>query len=255
MKARVHLKVDTGMCRLGVSPEAAPGAARAIADLPGLELEGIFSHFAASDAREPDFALEQLRIFRGVLGRIADSGIKIPLRHIANSAGLLFLPEAHLDMARPGISVYGLRASTERESPVKLEPAMALRARVVQTRSIDEGTTVSYGRTFRAARPTRVAVLPLGYADGVSRALSNRGSVGFASGRAPLVGRVCMDQCMADVTDLPEVREGEVATFFGPGGPGASEVADLLGTIDYEVCCAVNKRVPRVYTDGDSAYA
>lgn len=255
MKARVHLKVDTGMCRLGVAPGEAPESARTVADLPGIELEGVFSHFAASDAREPDFAREQLRIFRDVLGRIEGAGMKLPLRHIANSAGLLFLPESHLDMARPGISLYGLRASTERESPVALEPAMALRARVVQTRNVAAGTTVSYGRTFRAERPTRVAILPLGYADGVSRALSNRGSVGFASGRAPLVGRVCMDQCVADVTDLPGVREGDVATFFGPGGPSTGEVADLLGTIDYEITCAVNKRVPRVYTEGEFFHA
>lgn len=251
-KARVHLKVDTGMSRLGISPECAPAAAREIADLPGLALEGIFSHFAASDAADPGFAREQLGIFKTVLERIEAAGLRIPLRHIANSAGLLFLPEARLDMARPGISVYGLRASTERESLANLVPAMALRARVVQTRTIPAGSTVSYGRTFRATRSTRLAVLPLGYADGVSRALSNRGSVGFASGRAPILGRVCMDQCMADVTNLPEIREGDIATFFGSGGPSAGEVADLLGTIDYEITCAVNKRVPRIYTEEET---
>ncbi len=247
--ARVHLKVDTGMSRLGIHPDEAPGAAREIAALPGLELEGVFSHFAASDAADPEFAREQLALYRSVLARIEDSGIRIPLRHMANSAGLLFLPEARLDMARPGISVYGLRASTERESLGNLEPAMALRARVVQTRTVPAGTTVSYGRTFRAAWTTRLAVLPLGYADGVFRALSNRGFVGFRTGRAPIVGRVCMDQCMADVTELPEVREGDTATFFGPGGPAVGEVADMLGTIDYEITCAVNKRVPRIYTE------
>ncbi len=251
-KARVHLKVDTGMSRLGIRPEEAPGAARAIAAQPGLELEGVFSHFAASDAADPEFAREQLALYLSVLGRIEEAGLRIPLRHMANSGGLLFLPEARLDMARPGISVYGLRASSERESLAGLEPAMALRARVVQTRTVPAGTTVSYGRTFRAGRTTRLAVLPLGYADGVFRSLSNRGSVGFPSGRAPIAGRVCMDQCMADVTELPEVREGDVAVFFGPGGPAAGEVADLLGTIDYEITCAVNKRVPRIYTEGET---
>lgn len=251
-KARVHLKVDTGMSRLGISPAEAPSAALEIAGLPGLELEGIFSHFAASDAADPVFAREQLGIFRAILERVESKGLRVPIRHMANSAGLLFLPEARLDMARPGISVYGLRASTEKESLLNLEPAMALRARVVQVRTVPAGTTVSYGRTFRAVRPTRLAVLPLGYADGVFRALSNRGSVGFASGRAPIAGRVCMDQCMVDVTDLPPVREGDVATFFGPGGPSAGEVADLLGTIDYEITCAVNKRVPRIYKEEES---
>ncbi len=250
--ARVHLKVDTGMSRLGISPAEAPSAALEIAGLPGLELEGIFSHFAASDAADPAFAREQLGIFRAILERVESKGLRVPIRHMANSAGLLFLPEARLDMARPGISVYGLRASTEKESLSNLEPAMALRARVVQVRTVPAGTTVSYGRTFRAVRPTRLAVLPLGYADGVFRALSNRGSVGFPSGRAPIAGRVCMDQCMADVTDLPGVKEGDIATFFGPGGPSAGEVADLLGTIDYEITCAVNKRVPRIYKEEES---
>lgn len=251
-KSRVHLKVDTGMCRLGVSPQDAPKTALAIARLQGVELEGIFSHFADSDAVDTGFAMEQFALFRKVLANIAEAGLRIPVRHIANSAALLYLPETHLDMARPGISVYGLRASTERESPLSLEPAMALKARVIQTRTIAAGTTVSYGRTFKASRTTRLAVLPLGYADGLSRALSNRGSVGFASGRAPIVGRVCMDQCMVDVTDLPSVKEGEVATFFGPGGPSVGEVADILGTIDYEVTCAVSKRVPRVYLESSS---
>lgn len=248
-EVRVHLKVDTGMSRLGLAPPDAPAAARAVADLPGLRLEGVFSHFAAADAGDPEFAREQLAVFREVLSRIQAAGLRVPIRHISNSAGLLFLPEARLDMARPGIAMYGLRASTERESPVLLEPAMALKARVVQTRTVPAGTTVSYGRTFRAARTTRLAVLPLGYADGVFRSLSNRGFVGFDSGRAPIAGRVCMDQCMADITDLPEVREGDIATFFGPGGPSVGEVADLIGTIDYEITCAVNKRVPRLYRE------
>ncbi len=252
---RVHLKVDTGMGRLGASPGEAPGLARRIAALPGIELEGVFSHFAASDAREPDFAREQLGIFREVLVRMEESALRVPLRHIANSAGILYLPESHLDMVRLGISMYGLRASSERACPAALRPAMALRAKVVQTREIPVGATVSYGRTFRAARPTRVAVLPLGYADGLSRALSNRGSVGFDSGRAPIIGRICMDQCMADVTDLPAVRTGDTATFFGPGGPPVSEVADLLGTIDYEVTCAVGRRVPRICSGQGNGHA
>lgn len=252
-KARVHLKIDTGMCRLGIPPQDAPRTALAIAGLPNVELEGVFSHFADSDAIDSGFALEQFAAFRGALANMEKAGLKIPVRHIANSAALLYLPQTHLDMARPGISVYGLRASTERPSPVALEPAMALRARVVLTRTIPIGTTVSYGRTFKAERETRLAVLPLGYADGLSRALSNRGSVGFPSGRAPLVGRICMDQCMVDITDLPAVREGDVATVFGPGGPSVGEVAGLLDTIDYEVTCAVSKRVPRIYTEAPAA--
>jgi alanine racemase len=248
--ASVHLKIDTGMARLGVPPEAAATVASEIASMPGARLEGVSSHFADSDSGDVTFAAVQLDRFKAALEGIERAGIRIPMRHMANSGALLYHPEAHFDMARPGIALYGLRASTDRRPPFQPFPAMALRARVSQIRTVHAGETVGYGRTFRAARDSRIAVLPLGYADGVSRALSNRGSVGFPSGRAPISGRVCMDQMMLDVTDLPGVREGSVATIFGQGGPSVAEVADMLGTIDYEVVCAVSKRVPRIYTEG-----
>ena len=248
--AALHLKIDTGMARLGVAPAEAAKAALQISSMPGARLEGVSSHFADSDAGDGTFAAVQVGRFEAALAAIEGAGVSIPIRHMANSGALLFHPEAHFDMARPGIALYGLRASTDRVPPFPPVPAMALRARVSQVRTVAAGETVGYGRTFRADRVSRIAVLPLGYADGISRALSNRGSVGFPSGRAPIAGRVCMDQLMLDVTGLPDVREGSVATIFGLGGPSVAELADLLGTIDYEIVCAVSKRVPRIYTEG-----
>jgi alanine racemase len=250
--ASLHLKIDTGMARLGVAPELASRVATEIASMPGVWLEGVSSHFADSDAADDTFAAVQLGRFKTALAGIESTGIRIPIRHMANSGALLFHPEAHFDMVRPGIALYGLRASTDRVAPFQPAPAMALRARVSQVRTVPSGDTVGYGRTFRASRESRIAVLPLGYADGVSRALSNRGCVGFPTGRAPIAGRICMDQMMVDVTDVPDVHEGSVATIFGQGGPSVAEVADLLGTIDYEVVCAVSRRVPRIYTEGQS---
>ena len=251
--AALHLKIDTGMARLGVAPGDAGRVALEISTMPGARLEGVSSHFADSDSGDGTFAAAQLERFEAALAGIERAGVRVPKRHMANSGALLYHPEAHFDMVRPGIALYGLRASTERVPPFKPFPAMALRARVSQVRAVPAGETVGYGRTFRAARDSRIAVLPLGYADGVSRALSNRGSVGFPSGRAPITGRVCMDQLMLDVTGLPDVREGSVATIFGQGGPSVAEVAELLGTIDYEVVCAISKRVPRIYTEGQSS--
>jgi len=247
--ARIHLKIDTGMSRLGLSPEEAAAAAAEIYAMPGAILEGVCSHFADSDAADGAFATLQLSRFNEAVAAIERAGVRGFARHMANSAAFIHMPEARLDMARPGIAIYGLRASTQRACPFEPVPAMALKARVVQVRTVPAGETVGYGRTFRAARDSRIATLPLGYADGVSRALSNRGSVGFGSGRAPMVGTICMDQLMVDLTDLPEEGPGSVATIFGPGGPPVSELADLLGTIDYEVVCDVSGRIPRIYSD------
>jgi len=253
--ASLHLKIDTGMARLGVSPEDALGVAAEICTLAGARLDGVCSHFADADAADGSFAALQLERFLSAVAGMERAGIKVPVRHMANSAALLFHPESHLDMCRPGIALYGLRASVSQTSPFRPCPAMSLRARVSQVRYVPAGDTVGYGRTFRAARDTRIATLPIGYADGVSRALSNRGEVGFPSGRAPVAGRICMDQLMVDVSDLPEVVPGSIATLFGSGGPSVAELADLLGTIDYEVVCAVSKRVPRVYVDGEAENA
>ncbi|HAE22492.1 MAG TPA: alanine racemase [Spirochaetaceae bacterium] len=249
--ARLHLKIDTGMERLGIALPDAARVASAIAAMPGIRLEGVSSHFAEAGALDGTFTSLQLERFLGAVAAIERAGIKIPLRHIANSAGHLFHPDSRLDMTRPGIAIYGLKASRDRAQPFEAAPAMSLYARVTQVRAVPCGETVGYVRTFKAPRDTRIAVLPVGYADGLSRALSNRGSVGFPSGRAAIAGTVCMDQVMVDVTGLPGVVPGSVATIFGKGGPPVSELAELLGTIDYEIVCAVSKRVPRVYISED----
>lgn len=253
--ANLHLKIDTGMGRLGVAPREAAEVASKIASMPGVQLEGVSSHFADADAADGAFVALQLERFLDAVAAIERAGVRVPVRHIANSAGHLFHPETRLDMTRPGIALYGLRASNARVPPFEPSPAMSLRSCVTQVRIVPVGETVGYGRTFRTARDSRIAVLPAGYADGVSRALSNRSSVGFPSGRAAIVGTVCMDQFMVDVSDLPEVGPGSVATIFGSGGPPISEVADLLGTIDYEIVCAISKRVPRMYVGGEAGRA
>lgn len=250
-KAPVHIKVDTGMRRLGIDWRDAGREARAIAAIDGLQLVGLSSHFADADAADQGFAREQLRRFLEASEAAADAGIKPRLKHIANSAATLFLPESHLDMVRVGIALYGLRASTERPASVILRPALSVRARVTQLREIGSGETVGYGRSYAASKPTRIAVLPLGYADGLSRSLSNRGRVVFEGGSAPIVGKVCMDQIMVDVDAVPGIKEGDMAVVAGYGGPPVAELADLLGTIDYEISCAVRRRLPRVYVERD----
>lgn len=247
--ARLHLKVDTGMARLGVPASEAAAAAKAIASTPGALLEGVFSHFADADDPESVFARLQLERFNEATAAIEATGVRGFARHIANSSAYIRMPASRLDMGRVGIAVYGLGvAGLEADGPA-LVPAMALKAKVTQVRTLPAGDSVGYGRTFVARRASRIGTLPLGYADGVSRALSNRGWVGLPSGKAPIVGTVCMDQFMVDLTDLPDEGKGATATLFGPGGPSAGELAELLGTIDYEIISSVSVRVPRIYLD------
>jgi alanine racemase len=242
----VHLKVETGMGRIGVAPEEAVPLARRVAREKGLALRGVFSHLAAADTADKGFAREQLARFEVALSALRAAGIEVPLRHIANSAAILDLPEATYDMVRPGIMMYGLPPSDEVSSSVPLRPAMTFVTRVAAVKTVPAGTSISYGRTFTTKRRSVIATLPLGYADGLSRRLSDRWEVSIRGARVPLVGTICMDMCMADVTDLGGVERGEEAVLFGET-PSATEMAERLGTINYEVVCAVGKRVPRVY--------
>lgn len=248
--ARVHLKVDTGMRRVGCEPgEAAPLAA-AIAALPSVRLIGVFSHFATADAEDLGFAKEQLGRFRTALAAIEAAGVDPGIRHMANSAAAIRMPEAGFDMVRLGIAMYGQKPSADRAWEVDLVPAMSLRTRVSMVKDVAAGESVSYGRRFRTGRPSRIATLPLGYADGWPRALSGRASVLVRGARAPLVGSICMDQCMVDVTDIPGVSRGDEVLLFGGADLSADEIAAALGTINYEVTCMVGRRVPRVYLGG-----
>lgn len=248
-QAKVHLKIDTGMSRIGVQPNDAGEFAAAVAALPGIEIEGVFSHFATSDSEDKTFTWEQFDKFKKALELIDARGIKIPIRHIANSAATLELPETHLDMVRPGIILYGLWPSSEVKRQIILEPAMKFKAQVGYVKQLPAATSISYGRTYYTDKQSIIATLPVGYADGWTRLLAGKASVVIRGERAPLVGRVCMDQCMVDVSHIPEVKAGDDALLFGGSELPVEEVAHKLGTINYEVVCMVGKRVPRKYVN------
>lgn len=250
---RVHIKVDTGMSRLGflVRDRHFEGGVTAIAKacrLPGLEAEGIFTHFAASDEDdEPseEYTRQQFGVFTQVMDALAHQGCEFAIRHCANSGALTRYPEMYLDMVRPGIALYGVGSDADR---LGLRPVMTLKSCISTIKIFDPETDISYGRTFHTVGKTRVGVLPIGYADGLFRGLSNRMVVQTVHGPAPIRGRICMDMTMVDLTDLPDVHVGDAVELFGAGQP-VDMLADILGTIPYELTCAVSKRVPRLYME------
>lgn len=243
---KVHLKIDTGMSRTGFPWHRPEDLAAAMA-LPNLDPEGTFTHFAVSDERGgEEFTEEQHRRFVTCYAAAEKAaGRAFKLHHCANSGAVLIRPDLAHELVRPGLALYGMYPGEDRGS-IPLTPAMTLKTRVVAVTEHQAGDTVGYGRTFTLTRPTRLAVLPIGYADGLHRALSNKLRVLVGGALAPQVGRICMDLCMVDVTDLPQVRPGDEVTIFGDGRP-IEETAALAGTITYELCCAVSPRVPRVY--------
>ncbi|MFQ5532776.1 MAG: alanine racemase, partial [Candidatus Methylomirabilales bacterium] len=214
-RVRVHLKIDTGMGRVGIHPAEAASAARAIAGLRGLEFGGVMTHFAAADALDKSHARGQLRRFLEAIREIEGVGVSVPLRHAANSAAILELPEAYLDMVRPGIALYGYPPSSREPS---WDPVLTFQTCVAQIKKMPKGETVSYGCTYEAPRDILVATLPVGYADGFSRLLSNRGEVLIRGRRAPVIGIVCMDMILVDVTDVRGVREGDEVILLGRQG-------------------------------------
>ena len=243
---KVHLTIETGMGRIGVHPKDAAETAKKIAALPNVELEGIFSHFALADIPDKTFTKQQVKLFKDACDAIEAAGIHIPIKHIAESAAILEIPDVHFDMVRAGIIQYGLWPSDEVTRPIDLRPCMKFCARIVYIKTIQPGESVGYGRKFIAERETRIATLPVGYADGYIRAYAG-GSVEVCGKRAPIAGRVCMDQFMIDVTDIPEAKLGDVCTLFGSDSLTADEIAGWANTINYEVVCLVSERVPRVY--------
>ena len=255
----VHVKIDTGMSRLGFlyqDPDrdrAAVEEVRAACALPGLVPQGIFTHFAVADggAEGQAFTLRQFQCFQDLSRRLAEQGLTFPLRHCANSAAIFDYPQARLDMVRAGIVLYGLPPSEDLAAPPDLRPALSLRSVVSHVKDAPAGATVSYGRDYTAEGPRRIVTVPVGYADGYPRRLSPGGASVLLHGRrCPIVGRVCMDQLMADATGLEGARIGDVVTLIGQDGGQAvtaEELARREGTIPYEVVCALSKRVPRVY--------
>ena len=250
---KVHIKVDTGMSRLGflVRDGHFDGGVEAIAascELPNLEAEGIFTHFAASDADDApseDYTRRQFAVFQKVIAALAARGRTFAIRHCANSGALARYPEMYLDMVRPGIALYGVGDDALR---LGLRPVMSLKSCVSTIKVFDPDTDISYGRTFHTTEKTRVGVLPIGYADGFFRGLSNRVSVITAQGPAPVRGRICMDMCMVDLSGLPDVHVGDTVEIFGEG-QRVDRLAAMLDTIPYELTCAVSKRVPRLYLE------
>ena len=251
-KLKIHLKVDSGMSRLGFLCDEAnmAGAVAAMARvcaLPGLAVEGIFTHFAVSD--EPaadcvDYTRRQFARFTGAIAALEAQGVRFALRHCAATGGTLFYPEYALDMVRPGLLLYGYGDASDK---LGLKPCMALKSRIVAVNHYPAGTKISYGGTYTTARDTRMGVIPVGYADGLHRTLSNQLWVWTKDGFAPQRGRICMDMCMIDLTELPGVGLGDVVELFGPHAD-LNEMAAQAGTIPYELLCAVSRRVPRVYT-------
>ena len=250
---KVHIKVDTGMSRLGFLVrgghfDTGVESIAAACALPGLEAEGIFTHFAVSDEDDADsgaYTREQFAVFTRVLDALAERGRTFVIRHCANSGALARYPEMYLDMVRPGIALYGVGADAKR---LDLRPVMRLKSSISTIKTFDPDTDISYGRTFRTTARTRIGVLPIGYADGFFRGLSNRMSVVTDQGPAPQRGRICMDMCMVDLTDLPDVKVGDTVEIFG-SRQKVDDLAALLDTIPYELTCAVSRRVPRVYLE------
>lgn len=251
-KVKVHIKIDTGMGRIGYrSDEASIAQIKQINQLPNLIIEGIFTHFAIADEKDKSFTKEQFDRFVWVTRRLEEEGIKIRLRHCANSAAIIDLPEMHLDMVRAGIILYGLAPSQDVElDKIDLKQAMSLKVRITHVKEIDRGESVSYGRKFIASNKTKIASLPIGYADGYTRMLSGKAEALVKGKRVPVVGRICMDQCMIDVTGIEDVKVGDEVVLFGTQEGSfisIDEVAEKLGTINYEVVCMIGKRIPRVY--------
>jgi alanine racemase len=250
-KAKVHIKVDTGMGRLGIWASAvAVDEILQLARMPHIEVEGIFTHFANADGDEA-YTRQQLERFLELLETLRRAGLEVPLRHAANSPALIGLSESHLDMVRAGLIVYGLYpAENMRKGLPHLRPAMSLKARVAYVKKVPAGFKVSYGCTYTTSSPTTIATLPLGYADGYPRSLSGVGEVLIKGRRLPVIGRVCMDQIMVDAGSDPDIFMGDEVVLLGSQGNAAitaDEIAGKLNTINYEVVCMINWRVPRLY--------
>jgi len=264
---RSHLKIDTGLGRVGILPDhqrpavdaddnalTAVEEAVAAANLPGIEVEGIFTHFATADSADKAYARTQLDVFLNFMEALRTAGIAPITRHAANSAAIIDMPETHLDMVRAGVSLYGLYPSDEIDKTrIDLQPAMSLHTRIAHLKAVPAGFKVSYSITYETTAPTTIATVPIGYADGLSRLLSPGGDMLVRGQRAPIVGRICMDQLMLDVGHIPDADIDDEVVVFGRQEAAfipVEEVAAKANTINYEIACAVSKRVPRIYVNG-----
>ncbi len=251
-KAKVHIKLDTGMSRIGFKQDDESLAViKKIAELPGIEIEGCFTHFATMDEKDKTKAMKQFERYMDFVKRIEDAGIKIPVKHVSNSAGIIEKPEVNLDMVRDGICVYGMYPSEEVDkTKLNLTPAMEIKSYVSFVKTLKAGVEIGYGGTYTTTGETVVATIPVGYADGYSRVLSNRGRVLIKGKSFPIIGRICMDQFMVDISSQPDIKQGDEVTLVGRDKDeyiSIEEVADMSYSFNYEFVCDIGKRIPRVY--------
>lgn len=261
LRIRVHIKLDTGMSRLGFfayNCERSVTELQEVAMMKHLLIEGIFTHFPVADSvdgADENFTRTQFERFRQMLSALKGVGIEPQIRHCCNSGASVLYPEFALDMIRPGIATYGVLPSPDLRGRIDLKPVMQLRSTIFQIRDFEPNITVSYGRTYTTEEPERIAVVGIGYADGLSRSFSNNISFLLHGKRVPQIGRICMDMCMVDISRVPEAQVGDTVTIFGTDGDDTIEVDSLscrLNTIPYEILCGINKRIPRIYLDGEN---
>jgi alanine racemase len=254
--AGAHLKIDTGMCRIGISPDDLTAFSDLAATLRHVHIEGLFTHFADADNLDFSFTNAQFKLFNECSALLESRGLNISIRHCANSAAILAHPQTCLDMARPGLAMYGINPlppDHPARGVVHLRPAMRFVTHIGQIKTVPDGSKISYGCAYVCSGKRRVATLPVGYADGLSRLLSNCGEVLVRARRAPIIGRVCMDMCMVDISDIPQACEGDEAVIFGNQQNASIPIEETAGhcrTIPYETLCAISMRVPRVYKEG-----
>lgn len=251
-EVKIHFALDTGMTRIGFKPcEESIQEMLDIAALPGITVEGLFTHFARADETDPAPAYHQLDCYNHFVTMAKEAGLSIPICHCSNSAGLIRIKEANLDMVRAGISIYGMYPSDEVETePVDLKPVMSIKSHIAYIKEVEPGVEISYGGTFKTEKSMMVATVPVGYADGYPRQLSNKGYVLIRGKKAPILGRVCMDQFMVDVSDIPDAKELDEVVLLGKSGENgitAAELGNLSGRFHYEFVCDITKRVPRNY--------
>mgnify|MGYP001006191691 FL=1 len=255
-RLKVHIKLDTGMSRLGFFAYDHPKTVeelKEVAQMPKLLIEGIFMHFPVADSidgADANFTHTQFERFTQMLSALKGVGIEPEIRHCCNSGATILYPEFALDMVRPGIITYGNAPSEELEGAISLRPMMSLHSMVAQVRTVPAGTDISYGRLYRTTHDTRVAVLPIGYADGLSRLLTGKASFYLRGKLVPVIGRICMDMCMLDVSEVPDAKPGDIVTIFGYDDDGTlvpcERLAAAQGTINYELLCQISKRIPRI---------
>lgn len=247
---KIHIKIDTGMGRIGFQSEELHQVIEAC-NLPHLKVEGIFTHFSSADEGDngKDYTFSQFNKFIESIRYLEGEGINIPIHHCANSAAIFDYPEMHLDMVRAGIVLYGLQPSDKLHNPADLYPILTLKTIIDHIKLVHRGDCISYGRDFIADKEMCVATIPIGYADGMWRSNTRRGMVVEVEGKyAPILGRICMDQCMIDVTNIPEAHINSEVVVYGKGECSIDHIADINSTINYEITCAIGERVPRVYT-------